>query len=77
MVVSGQLTRRPIYPRGKNHGIHWTAGLVAPKAGLMSLEKRKYLAPAGGGAEVSEFQQQSVQHILKGALKPLLHISLV
>jgi hypothetical protein len=65
--------RRTLYPRGNNHGTH---DLVAPKAGLMILEKKKYLVPAEGGAEVSEIQQQSVKHRLKGALKPL-HLSFV
>ena len=44
---------------------------MTPKAGLMILEKRKSLVLAGRGAEVSEFQQQSVQHGLKRALNPI------
>ena len=50
---------------------------MVPKAGLMISEKRKFLAPAGGSAEVSEFQQQSVQHRLKRAAKSLLHLCFV
>jgi hypothetical protein len=35
---------RPLYLRGKAPGIHWSGGLVNPRAGLDDVEKYKLLA---------------------------------
>jgi hypothetical protein len=37
-------TARPIYPVETAPGTHWTGGWVGPRAGLNSVEKRKYLS---------------------------------
>jgi hypothetical protein len=43
-------TYAPVYlPRGKNHGTHGTGSWVAPKSGLIILEKRKNLLPPPEG----------------------------
>jgi hypothetical protein len=36
-------TSQPLYSRGKSCGIHWTGGLVGPRASLDAVEQRKTL----------------------------------
>jgi hypothetical protein len=38
---------RPLYPRGKRPGTHWTGGWVGPRARLDAAEKTKFLPLPG------------------------------
>jgi hypothetical protein len=65
MEVSGQLRARPLYPRARALGTHWTGGRVGLRVGLDAVGKRKIPSPRQGLHKIRKNQFISKKFLIQ------------